>query len=288
MGCLISADRVSGSQARATFRSTRLTSHDGRAKQLLAIVFVEIAILIAIIGISVALGAETQPFKPVRELTTWYTDWTPIDIEIVGSSSMLPESHHLEPERTLRFRLERAYVVAIIAKSEPGFDIVDFSFDMETGLPESLFFAVANKGKFHEDLASVPILSNAERVRRTLNISISSDASAVVLEHTSEVYRKKCIGAPLGGGLSIFEWKDRLEYCQQPVYPNEADYVADYDSGLALRIVCQEERFPGTGCKLPFPFKGFAVELSFHRDHLRDWRMMIDKASEFLLSKEYH
>jgi hypothetical protein len=288
MGCLMSADRVSGIQTRATFRSTPLTTLGSRAKQLFAIVFVRIVILIAITATSVALGAETQPFKPVRELTTWYTDRTPIDIEIVGSSSMLPESHHLEPERTLRFRLERAYVVAIIAKSEPGFDIADFSFDMETGLPESLFFAVANKGKFHEDFAAVPILSNAERAHRTLNMSISSDASAAMLEHASEVYRKKCLGAPVGNGLSIFEWKDRLEYCQQPVYPNEADYVADYDGGLALRIVCQEERFPGTGCKLHFPFNGFAVELSFHRDHLRDWRMMIDRASEFLLSKEYH
>jgi hypothetical protein len=50
---------------------------------------------------------------------------------------------------------------------------------------------------------------------------------------------------------------------------NRADYLADYDASLALQIVCQEERFLGTGCTLHFPFKGFAVRLSFHLDHLQ-------------------
>lgn len=242
-------------------------------------------------ALAFAITAQTsdlsaEPFKPVRELTSWYTDRTPIDIEIVGSSSMLPQFHHLEPERTLRFRLERAYVGILLTEDEPGFEIVHFSFDMETGLPELLFFAVANKRRFHEDIAGAAVLPFAEQVRRTLNISLSSDVSAAVLQHASEVYRQKCLGAPVGDGLWIFQWKDRLEYCERVVYPNGVAYLADYD-GMLLRIVCQEERFPGTGCTLHFPFKGFAVELSFHRDHVQDWRVMIDRASEFLLSKEY-
>jgi len=236
---------------------------------------------------SIALEAETQSFRPVRELTTWYTDRSLIDIEIVGSSSKLPEFHHLEAERALRFRLERAYVNFLLTKSEPGFERIILSFDMQTGLPESLFFAVANKRRFHEDFAGVPILPFAEQVRRTLNISLSSDESAAVLQHASDVYREKCMGPPVGDGLWVFEWKDRLESCERTAYPNAEVYGADYDGGLALRILCQEKSFPGTGCTLHFPFKGFAVRLSFHRDHLRDWRMMIDKASEFLLSKEY-
>ncbi len=43
--------------------------------------------------------AMAQPFDPVRELTTWYTDRSLIDIEVVGSTSMLPDIHRLEPER---------------------------------------------------------------------------------------------------------------------------------------------------------------------------------------------
>jgi hypothetical protein len=234
-----------------------------------------------------SFGLAAEPFKPSHKLTTWYTDRTPIDIEIVGSSSMLPEFHHLEPVRTLRFRLERAYVDFLVTKGEPGFDIVHFSFDMETGLPEALYFAVGNKRRFHEDFAGVPILPIAERARRTLNISLSSDESAAVLQRNSEVYRKKCQGTPAGNGLWVYEWKDRLESCVRVVYPNGVAYLADFDGSLLL-IVCQEERFPGTGCTLHFPFKGFAVELSFHRDHLRDWRAMIGKANQFLLSKEYH
>jgi hypothetical protein len=65
-------------------------------------------------------------------------------------------------------------------------------------------------------------------------------------------------------------------------------YVADYSAELALQMQCQEESYPGFGCSLRFPFESFAIELSFHRDHLQDWRGMIGRANEFLLSKEYH
>ena len=239
-----------------------------KLKQLFAIVFVRTVILIAITSISVALGAETQPFMPVRGLTTWYTDRTPIDIEIVGSSSMLPESHHLEPERTPRFRLERAYVDFLIAKREPGFEFVHLSFDMETGLPSSLFFAVANKGKFHENIENVPVLSNKEMLQRTLLIWIRSDSSATELQKLSERNRK-CAGAPIGSGLRIFDWKDGSD-CFPPTYPKAMLYVADYSAELAVQMQCREESYPGFGCSLRFPFENFAIELSFHRDHLED------------------
>jgi hypothetical protein len=236
---------------------------------------------------AVALRAEAQPFNSVHELTTWYTDQALIDIEIIGSSSMLPEFHRLQPERTLRFRLERAYVDWLTTKSDPGFETVHFSFDLDTRQPASLFAAVGDKGRFYEPLPAIPLLPNEQRLRRLINISISSDASSTALQQLSDVYRKECTGAAVGDGLWIFEWKDRPE-CQRPTYPKGVAYVADYDGSLALRIECQEESFPGTGCSLNFPFEGFAVTLSFHRDHLQDWRGMIDRASDFLHSKEYH
>ncbi len=52
--------------------------------------------------------ALSQPFQPITKLTTWYTDRTPIDLEIVASMGQGNEAHLLQPERKLRFRLERA------------------------------------------------------------------------------------------------------------------------------------------------------------------------------------
>jgi hypothetical protein len=261
---------------------------ESRPMRVLIGVFLRVAVFIFISASSISLRAQTHPFQPIRALSAWYTDRAPIDIEIVGSDSMLPEFHHLESERDLRFRIERAYVEAIIAKSEPGFEIVHFSFDMETGLPSSLFFAVANKGKFHEDIPGIAVIPNAEMIRRTLRVSFSSDASAAALQHSSEFYRThKCQGAVVGNGLSTFEWKDRPD-CQRTAYPNGAIYLADYDGGLALRLECQEESFPGIGCMLSFPFEGFAAEIAFNRDHLRDWRGLIDRAKEFLRANQYH
>jgi hypothetical protein len=63
--------------------------------------------------------------------------------------------------------------------------------------------------------------------------------------------------------------------------------VANYGNNLALRIQCQAESFPGMGCHLRFPFEGFGVDLNFHRDHLMQWRTMIDRADAFLKSKQY-
>ena len=263
-----------------------------RANQMKRVLMLVIC-LAAMTAVSIVHGGDggkPEPFRPVHNLTTWYTDRTPIDIEIVGSSSMMPELHHLEPERTLRLRLERAYVDFLTTESEPGYDFIHLSFDIETGLPESLFFAVANKRRFHEDFEGIPILPFAEQVRRTLNISIQSDAAAATLQHASETYRKECAGAPIGNGLRVFEWKDWKvpSHCWPPTYPNGSLYVADYSGDLSLKIQCQEESFRGTGCSLDFPFEGFAVTLSFHRDHLQDWRGMIDRASDFLRRKEYH
>jgi hypothetical protein len=229
--------------------------------------------------------ASAQPFNPIRALNSWYTDRNLVDIEVVGSTSLEPRLHRLEPERVLRFRLERAYVDKLIAEKGPGYEIVGFSWDTETGLPDSLFDAVANRGRFHEEIAGIPVLSVAEAIRRTLVISISSDSSAAALQHSSDFIRK-CTGAPVGNGLWRYEWINR-QGCTRPTYPGGSRYVAEYSDNLVLRIQCQEESFPGVGCHLRFPFEGFGVDLNFHRDHLANWREIVDRASAFLKSKQY-
>jgi hypothetical protein len=73
--------------------------------------------------IAQSLSAVAQPFNPVRKLTTWYTDRSLIDIEIVGAITTT-DTHKLEPSRVLRFRLERAYVSSLRAKDQAGFESV--------------------------------------------------------------------------------------------------------------------------------------------------------------------
>jgi hypothetical protein len=226
-----------------------------------------------------------QPFKPVRKLTSWYTDRSLIDIEIVGSTSLLPDVHQLEPERVLRFRLERAYVHQLLTQDKPGFEIVGFGFDMPTGLADSLIAAVSQSGRFHEDIPGVPRVADADRVRRTLFIALASDNSAAALRRGSSA-REKCRGAPLGNGLFAYEWQGRSG-CNRPSYAKITRQLALYDDDLLLSIDCREESFRGLGCKLRFPFEGFGAQVTFHRDHLPRWREIVEFASAFLKSKQY-
>lgn len=242
-------------------------------------------LLCAVIGAVSMAQASAQSFHPIRELNTWYTDRTPVDIEIVGSTSMLPQWHQLEPDRALRFRLERAYVSFFSAHKEPGFDLVTFMFDMQTGLPDSLFAAVAHQDRFHEDIPGVPNVPHSERMRRALRISLESDFSSQGLRNLSQ-HLSKCRGAPVGDGLSSYEWQNRRKDCSRPSLGG-SEYVAPYENDLLLEVQCREKTHPGLGCQLRYPFGGFAVEIAFHRDHLPKWREMIERASTFLQSKQY-
>jgi hypothetical protein len=234
--------------------------------------------------VSLVAVAQEQPFNPIHKLTTWYTDRSHIDIEVVGSTSFNPEHHRLEPDRRLRFRLERAYVGTLMTGEAPGFEIVSFKIDLDTGLPNSLFFAVSSKGQFHEDIPGVPELPFSEEIRRLIVINLQSDHSAASIERFTDI-AGKCTGASIGNGLSTYEWRDR-EGCDKPL-SWLTRWLADYDNKSILRIECQDDTFRGVGCQTRFPFAGFAVGLSFHRSHLNEWRKIVNFASSFLTSKEY-
>src|ERR1700684_2577755 len=79
---------------RLTYASMR-GRHLGRRAAFAAACFIAMAG-----GITQASG---QPFSPIRKLSSWYTDRSLVDIEITGSTSLLPDIHRLEPERLLRF-----------------------------------------------------------------------------------------------------------------------------------------------------------------------------------------
>jgi hypothetical protein len=59
--------------------------------------------------------------QPIRELSSWYTDRSLIDI--IGSTSLVPDSHGLEPDGVLCFGMERAYVETLLTQSSPGYEL---------------------------------------------------------------------------------------------------------------------------------------------------------------------
>jgi hypothetical protein len=97
-----------------------------------------------------------EAFKPVRERLVFSTDMNPIDIEVVGSTSQVPQFHQLIPELVARFRLARAYV-ELYAEREPGFELLSIGVDLETASPMSLFDTVILGPRFGKDIAGIII-----------------------------------------------------------------------------------------------------------------------------------
>src|SRR6185312_4773214 len=199
-------------------------------------------IVCLVLGLSFLPGAmPAQPlaFNPVRSLTTWYTDRTPIDIEIVGG---------FDSKSILRFRLERAFVQYLIAHERM---IVSLGLDRDSGLPASLFSAVSPKGEL-ERIPGVPSVPVPERLTRLLNIKIASDSSALSLHQTSDRLRT-CAGEPEDKDLLAFN-ADNSGRCRRSSFPRGSRHIAKYDDDLLLPIQCHEPGFRGTGCRIRFPF----------------------------------
>jgi len=57
------------------------------------------------LGLATMAVVNASDFNPVRSLTTWYTDRTPIDIEVVSSPNPTTGADNFGSKRTLRFRV---------------------------------------------------------------------------------------------------------------------------------------------------------------------------------------
>jgi hypothetical protein len=90
----------------------------------------------------------------------------------VGWKSQLSRQQQPRPERVLRLRLERAYVIHFTPQGSPGSETVLLSVDKESGLPISLFEAISLKGRFHQDIPGIADLPLSERIRRQTLIGL--------------------------------------------------------------------------------------------------------------------
>jgi hypothetical protein len=242
-----------------------------------------IVLLVALVC-NISCGAATaEPFNPIRERLVFSTDMTPIDIEVVGSTSHVPQFHQLIPELVVRFRLARAYVYSLYAEREPGFELLSLGVDLETALPMALFSAVQGGTRFGKDIPGIPKLPPEESRRRNIVLSIHSDSRAEYLRKFGDVL-VGCRGQALENDLWVYVRKDNCP----GLGPQRFGRIGQLEDAWFGEIQCDEVLPPSVArCETRFPFEGFTVGLNFDRDLLPRWREIIGFSKTFLKSKQY-
>ena len=241
--------------------------------------FLGLALIACVLGNEVFAA---PPFDPVRKLTTWYTDRNPIDVEVVATSGASPDARFLGPRRALGLRLERAYVGSIGWHEQPDYDYssLSMSFDAITGLPSALFSAPPLQvDKRGED---IPQLTHDESIRRTLIVNVDGHSTAENLKTNSKKL-DRCRGAQERDDLFRLN-DDGSTHCHLSSLIGKMNYVALLSADVSVQITCTDQAI---GCRLMFPFDGFAPVVVFHRNRLGEWRSIIDEASAFLRAKKY-
>jgi hypothetical protein len=238
-------------------------------------------IVILIFGVTqLSSIARAQPFEPISQLRTWYTDRNPVDVEISATTGQGSEARRLEPKRTLRLRLERAYVDTISRIEQPSFSSVSLSFDLPTGLPSALFTAPPEQVELRGD--PIRQLLHDESASRTLIIRLNGSNSSDVLPRVSSELNH-CKGGQRQNDLFLFDG-ERDPSCLAHSLAFGTKYVAQLSEDISLLIRCSDALI---GCEMYFPFEGFLPSVSFHESHLARWREIVGKAAEFLQSKKY-
>lgn len=252
-----------------------------------------IAPALATVTISAALGffcagaglRADNAFLPITTNLHESTSRDLVNIEIVGSTSLVANEHKLEPERVLRLRIERAYVSSFLTSPDPGFSLLTIGIDRPSGLPEALIDAVSIEGRFHQDIEGVPKLTFDEKIRRFVILTINSDRS-----ERSHAFRMSgaasCVGKSTGNDLFEMNVTTNLVGpCPRSVYPDGKKWLARRPDGSLSEIECQGGGGRIVGCSTDFVFKRFSVRMQFHQLHLDDWRSVMAFAEAFLSSK---
>ena len=137
-----------------------------------------------------------QQFRPASHVSSWYTDRSPIDVEIAATKGQGRAAHPIDPPQVLRLRLERAYLQLLIRKGQPQSSNVSISFDLPTGLPSALFQAPPEQVETQGD--PIHRLATADWASRTVNISLASTDLTDGLDLASSELRH-CKGAKTPG-----------------------------------------------------------------------------------------
>lgn len=229
-----------------------------------------------------ATSCRADEFRPTRERLTVSSDMTPVDIEVAGSPSLVPQFHQLIPGLVVRFRLERAYV-NLWAQREAGFEILNIGVELETASPISLFETVLLGPRFGRDIPGIPKLPPEELRRRNIRLSIHSNCRSEPMWKSSEVLAR-CRGKPVENAMWVYERKTDCP----GLGSQRSGKIGQLQDGLLIKIEC-DEALPRSWarCKTNFPFAGFMVDLNFDRDLLPRWQEVVSFSIKVLKSKQY-
>jgi len=234
------------------------------------------------------LRAEEKGFHPVSvNLLGFSTDRNPVDIEIVGSTSLVPHQHQLEPDRVLRLRLDRAYITSFLTETAPGFSILDISIDQPTTLPQALIAAVSLQGRFHKDIAGVPALTPDEAIRRHVALAIRSDLPNGSFSNYAKG-AAECVQEVGNNDLQELKLLPSFgaKACARTIQRDGRKWLARREGAAPTVIECHGGGGRVIGCSTSFDYQKFAVELRFHQSLLPKWRELIAFGEAFLSSRQ--
>ena len=179
-------------------------------------------------------------FEPIKKLTVSDTDRRPIDMELVATVGADP-ARFASPRKTLRLRLERAYVDTLLWQEYPPDDAVYLAmgFDAQSGLPISLFKisifkapTPANQADRRSD--NVPQLSLSQANERTILVELSSGRTVDQFWSRS----KQLAGCKVTNATDelMLMNKDDSTACRSIPIAGKVDYVARFSSGELTHI----------------------------------------------------
>jgi hypothetical protein len=235
---------------------------------------------ICLAALVVPFVSSAQQFEPSSNLSSWYTDRKPIDIEIVGTEGVGSEAHLVSPPRVLRLRLERAYLINLFRTNQPPSSVALIGFDLPTGLPSALFQASPEQVEARGD--PIHQLTAADWASRTVSISLTSSNLTSGFDLASSEL-KNCKGRRLQDDLFLLE-KGQGSSCLKWSLGKGTKYVAQYSDKVLLLLRCSRASL---GCETYVPFDGFLPSISFNESHLTRWREVTEKVTAFLQSKQH-
>jgi hypothetical protein len=256
-----------------------------RSRKLWALFF---GLMLAPVWNQQGARAEDKGFHPVSvNLLGFSTDRDTVDIEIVGSTSLVPHQHQLEPDRVLRLRLERAYITSFLTQAAPGFSILDISIDQPTTLPQALIAAVSRQGRFHRDIEGIPALEPDEAIRRHVVLAIRSDLPNGSFSNYAKG-AAECVQQTGSNDLQELKLLPSFgaKACARPIQRDGRKWLARREGANPAVIECHGGGGRVTGCSTSFDYQKFAVGLRFHESLLPKWREVIAFAEAFLSSKQ--
>jgi hypothetical protein len=168
-------------------------------------------------------------------------------------------------------------------KENRGLRLLSLVLDFETALPMAYFNAVTAGPRFRKEIPGIPTLLPDELRHRNIVLQIKSDARVEGFRKHSEGL-SSCHGDTVENGMWAYE---RKTDCFGLGY-RRFGKVAQLDDGSFIELEC-DEWLPSSfaRCQTRFPFKGFIVDVNFHRDLLPRWLEVIRFSEDFLKSKQY-